>query len=482
MLQGSNTLTVASATGFTVGDRLIVEIGGETGNGQRGTRGVGGTWPALSYADEATMLADHTQTDGTFSWLETSGDVYRYVSGTWMQDAVNYYREKAIPLSLVANITNVVGNQITIDKTAEVATVAAAVYFDNSPAISDAIAQGGQEIIVTIPASDFAISEAVLFDSCHGWKIVGQGVTESSLFVPKGIFHSYIVDVYRSNRVVVQDLACVGNARNQGFGLGVIVTQTSFPGGASYSSGISFLNSSDGRIENCRVEDVFQRAYGAAFSDDVNAYNCQCVVTEPLLAYIQWMFQWSDSVGGGIFDCSVDSAYLTAGMEAFKSDGIEFIRPTLINAVMSMNDAGGWLIEDAEITIEADSQFSAAFNAANPIININTNIGDDHVAAGGTIDNLTMLQEGYVNAQNDSLRGIVINVGNPNITVQGGICTAPDYAAPSGQGGSVGLLSTGLNTNVDGLTVVGASGNGYANISVENGSVTNCTADLIDGP
>src|SRR5690606_29883803 len=54
----STTLAVASATNIAVGDYLLVEIDGESGAGARGTAGVGGTWPALSYADEATMDAD----------------------------------------------------------------------------------------------------------------------------------------------------------------------------------------------------------------------------------------------------------------------------------------------------------------------------------------------------------------------------------------------------------------------------------------
>src|SRR6185503_4165403 len=49
----SKQLNVASASGFSVGDWVIVEIGKEAGQGQRGTRGVGGTWPSKSYPTEA---------------------------------------------------------------------------------------------------------------------------------------------------------------------------------------------------------------------------------------------------------------------------------------------------------------------------------------------------------------------------------------------------------------------------------------------
>src|SRR6516165_3360460 len=53
---GSNQLTLKSNPGFHVGDQIIIEIGTETGQGQRATVGVGGTWPALNYADAAERI------------------------------------------------------------------------------------------------------------------------------------------------------------------------------------------------------------------------------------------------------------------------------------------------------------------------------------------------------------------------------------------------------------------------------------------
>src|SRR3989344_4145625 len=50
---GSNQLTVPGASGFQVGDWVIVEIGKEQGQGLRGTRGVGGTGPSTSYQTQA---------------------------------------------------------------------------------------------------------------------------------------------------------------------------------------------------------------------------------------------------------------------------------------------------------------------------------------------------------------------------------------------------------------------------------------------
>ena len=47
MTAGSPTLTVADASGFSVGDQVIVATGGESGAGAWGTLGVGGSWPSL---------------------------------------------------------------------------------------------------------------------------------------------------------------------------------------------------------------------------------------------------------------------------------------------------------------------------------------------------------------------------------------------------------------------------------------------------
>ena len=51
----SDQLSVALAADFRSRNSVIVEIGREAGQGQRGTRGVGGTWPAKSYATEAVV-------------------------------------------------------------------------------------------------------------------------------------------------------------------------------------------------------------------------------------------------------------------------------------------------------------------------------------------------------------------------------------------------------------------------------------------
>ena len=150
---------------------------------------------------------------------------------------------------------------------------------------------------------------------------------------------------------------------------------------------------------------------------------------------------------------------------------------------MAMNGSGGWLIEGADLRFTANSLHPQGYiTPFHPIIEANTNIGvTAQVALGGTIRNVTIVQEGYLNAKNDSLKGIVVNENNPDIRVEGAAYYAPDYKAPTVSNGAVGLNSTGLNTGVDGMLVVGKSQPGHANIFVQRGSGRNCSAQVVEG-
>jgi hypothetical protein len=115
MSASSNQLTLTSASTFQVGDQIIVEIGGESGAGQRGTIGVGGTWPALNYATVAAMLADTSQATATCCYVQASSGsptanpftVYSWsglVSFTGTQSGTN------ITISSVTGGTILIGN------------------------------------------------------------------------------------------------------------------------------------------------------------------------------------------------------------------------------------------------------------------------------------------------------------------------------------------------------------------------------------
>ena len=97
----SNRLIVSSTKGFARGDWVIVEIGKETGQGKRGTRGVGGTWPAKSYPTEAELLADRSQPNRLFAWAEDTGYTFWWLDGKWLNMAPNrpdmFYTGQSLP-------------------------------------------------------------------------------------------------------------------------------------------------------------------------------------------------------------------------------------------------------------------------------------------------------------------------------------------------------------------------------------------------
>jgi hypothetical protein len=193
----------------------------------------------------------------------------------------------------------------------------------------------------------------------------------------------------------------------------------------------------------------------------------------------------SDSVNCTFTNCRIGSAYLIAGFEGFRSDGVKFIGCHSVNASFSMNSTGNFMIDSPNVTIKASSQFDImSFHFQNPIFNINSNIKPPNEAMlmGGLIRNVSLICEGYINVNNDLLRGVVINEENPNVTIDGGVMIYPDYAAPSSMPGACGVNSTGPNTQVRNLTVIGIvnpDNSPGANIAVANGTVTNCGAGRI---
>ena len=92
MVAGSPVLTVTGPSPFNPGDPVIVEIGGEVGQGKRGTIGVGGVFPSSDPNPAA------------------------------------YYKHLDVPKALIAKIVSVDGAMLTLDKPAVAATKGANVY------------------------------------------------------------------------------------------------------------------------------------------------------------------------------------------------------------------------------------------------------------------------------------------------------------------------------------------------------------------
>ncbi len=500
---GSNQLTVASASNFSVGDHVIVEVGGESGGGLRGSVGVGGTWPTLSYASATQMNADSSKAANTFAYTRDNYNVYQYLSGTWeLRDATYYYTNKAYPIALMAGITAVSGNTLTLDTSASTTATNANVYFDNyyimEPLI-DNPNRGGDNgdftditpsnLTINIPAGDYAIGQRLVMLLHTGWKFQGAGMELTKILSPKGALTANVL-INQSDYSQVNDLTIQGNFAENGYGLGA--TQTDLPQNNTYLPGLQVTLTDYAEANNVKVIDA-PTTFNVGLSNYIWGNNIQGVRTYPDRHYLSgWQLVWANSTGGGCRYCSVTSTYLIPGMEAFQSAGVSFINTTLVNAIVSMNSSGDFLIENTTLTITPNSQFDeTSMSHWNPSVNINNNINSTQYNAdptinsldqGGIIRNMNITETGYINSDNDIIRGIIINDQNPNVRVLGGSYIVPDYAAPSILFGGEAITTIAPNYLIDGFRAVGTINPAYpyGNINAAgSGTVQNCIADKV---
>lgn len=441
--RGSNVLELTEASTFLVGDQIIVEVGGEEGMGQFGTMGVGGVVPAA--------------TDG---WRKF------------------YYRSRDLPLALVCKIAAIAdgGRILTLDKAAATTAMNASVHFDNLPLLNKVL---GEERpagwTVVFPAGDFAISGKLQHSKHGGWIISGAGKGDTILRSPKGVPGGGL-QCFETNDTEIRDLTIIGNAGQNGFGL------TDHATWIEYGVGVLITKSSNCIIRNVSCANVFRKAAWGEYVHNLRVYDCNLTMDDPIRGYLEWWFGVSDSNNSTFSRCRVDSKYLIAGFETFRSDGVEFVNCTSKNGVFSSNSSGNFVLDGFNLTVTARSQFDeTSFSHFNAAININSNIQPPNAAMvmGGTIKNVNIIVEGPIDALGNLLKGIVINGLNPNITITGGIIIYPN-ASPGVEVGPFGVNSTGANTVVRDLTVTGKLANSWeANIYVRDGMVSNCTAERI---
>ena len=534
-ISGSSTsLVVADATNLAIGDYIIVEIGTESGAAARGTKGVGGTWPALSYANATAMNADNSQAANTFCWLQSTGVVYQYVSGTWGVFDTMYYYNKAVPRSLMARITNKSGTTLTLDTAATVTATNANVYLDctryinmltysvwykfGTPAgdLTSFVPAGAK---VYLPAGTYYTGGVIVMSNAKSGGIIMQGRGDSTILKsPKGVPCSSINVTDYSSCTAVSYLKQIGNARDSGFGLnwatsilpygsgangmtwnnavsgnGGPTTETDAPQGeGSFAGGCQMTTCNSVTLDHITSVDVWRNAMGGSFCTDCIVSNGSMTSTDGLRAYIQWQYLFSDSTRCHITDVTVTSPTMQTGFEHFRSNGGTITRATGNNASFGSNSSGNFTYTDCTCAVTINgTNIETDFSSNNPLFNIDSNISppDSSMVLGGTLSNCVMTQAHYANANNDIFQGININSNNPNITITNGSYTAPDWLAPGTSGNDFhsGIHSTGATTVVTGFTCVGkakheVTGSGFRNIDLEGGSgssATGCTANQI---
>ena len=299
---------------FEVGDEIIVEIGnevlppGET-PGERGTEGVGGTFPVTSYADAAERDMDLSPPLFRIAWLRSDRVVY-FINPSeggneWLPIPFkDYYRAVVAPISLEATVLDVSGGglTLTLDKTAVIEAQNAQVYLNN---VSVFNILGKRPSVLTkhlfpdsatilVPAGDIAISGEIFIHDHPDWTLAGAGKNETKIFTPEGVPSATLV-IYDCVGCEIRDFHLMGNARDHGFGL----NPNHQLSGNFFPFGILFYFSHNARAENLIVTDVFQKTVGTSGANNVWAENIDGFMTDGLRAYVQWRYQWADSDGGG---------------------------------------------------------------------------------------------------------------------------------------------------------------------------------------
>ncbi len=519
----SAALTVASATGFAIGDQIIVEIGGESGTGARGTKGVGGTVPALSYADIAARDADTSQVDGKWCWVIDTGRTFYWddTAVLWKRGTLpDFYWALALPYALTAEITNIVGNVLTLDTAATVAATGANVYYNNYPALTfytTLEANIWEPRALDIPAGDYAChSDANTVFGCNGTErieIRGQGIDATRIFAPNGVLPARIVFIGTTG-CSVHDLEISGNFGDSGYRF-----VDGFPDGLgdpnwNYYQGVFFTNlAQDGTCYNVRAGDWPGSCIEFNHVSSGTCNNCQTFHSDPFRRYVaNWTFQCSDAGGVSFTDCSFTCPGFHNAFETFRSDGVTYTRCHSTNGIASSNSSGNFLFDKMTVIMQAGcaeicnyiDSYGVSITAVNPydnpVIQVNSNIDPPSASMilGGIIRNPTVIIEGPADDAGHTWSAMInINFFNPNIQVIGdppwtgrpcdaehinGYLTGPNYdplVTPS-HVGALGVNSTGEATIVSGIRVVGVARDANISTGGQGGDIVqDCVADVI---
>lgn len=543
MSSGSCTLTLSGARDFRVRDRIIVEIGGESGAGARNTVGVGGTSPELHYADAATRNADTSKPNNTYSYLDTDGStaIWNSSAGAWQTTPGStafpvgaiYYGQVKAPVSLRATVVAVDSSPATTltlktfgaDADAnctKVATSGANVYLDSLPSFypmttnpAETFVDGStngatsyQNMTLTIPSGTWYVSgvasaTVMVTGGRSGLTVTGQGLSSTTVRSPKGVPSKFIFMGAQNSTVTVQDLTYHGNLGDNGYMWEYTGTNKNFPGDTPIAIAGGAL-ASDVIVQRVKCLNDLR---GCAVLEGTNPQilNSEVEVTVGQRAYFQWKFMLSNCTGGQINGITATGAYLLKSAELFACNGATMTNLTGTNMLVSVNSSTSSTLSNIDTTIQTDAFFDQLSGWLDePVISINQNaFGSGHT---GTLSNFRIVQQGYTQVSSKrSLKAIQLIGGQNDWTISGsypggGGCTSalggyietPNYDATSGSSyGAMGVYSGAARTIVTGIRVVGTAigspglSSHYGNISITGTSnqANNNVADVIQpGP
>ena len=542
MSAASNQLVLNAPSTFQVGDQIIVEAGGEAGGYTQGVIGVGGTWPALNYANLTAMNADTSQAMGTYAYLQSPSalPVYCWNGSVWLNTLgaptanVFHYCVNAVPISLVAKVIGVSPDTktLTLSANAAAATTNANIYLDCLPsyfivnqAITSAQFAAGTvfapmppNLQLITPPGTWAISGPVRgmgagpVNIANGFKFMGSMLGATIFKIPNGITCGiFWPSVTGISNIFVGIFSIIGNVQVVG-GVPMGGINTLQPSIAGTFPPCVILQGAGGDtgyvISNITATNTFVLAtIGGTTNPLIEKLNI--TLTIPIYDYVGWYCQLSNTSGGVIRDCSMNAAALQNTFEFFACNGATILRCGGQNALYSTNSSTSWTIDfgpgqTTVDTITANCMVPGTNSAAffdTAIIDVNDNaFGGGNT---GTIKNPNITIQGYGNANNDTNKFIHIQPLQTGVTIQGeypgsggcsttlgGILIAPDYNGTSGAYGPI-VKSDASNTTITGIRIKGVGrpssspiNGSYGNISITaavsaTGVVTNCVADVV---
>jgi hypothetical protein len=436
-----STITLADASGFSNGDTIIVELGGESGAGARGTKGVGGTWPALSHADATARTADTGQANNTFSWTESTGNVYQWNGSSWVQRSPStfYMTAKAIPRALVTTVSGKSGNTFTLATAATVATTNANVYKDNYATFAAAIASDGTSVDLQPNAGEFAFSRRIAIDTNNGvrsgaWSITGHA-SGTTFFAPHGC-RQMQVDFFGMASPAAWDLTIRSNWNGvDKFGLWFPenpaspadweLKETNVPQGQTARACLTFQNCTNARARRIVTEHSF--AAIVFFGGGSGNAMYDCLHAPPgNREYLGWHYQHADGSGGKIHRCNITADYLVNGMEFFQMSGTsEMVDCNHVNAVFAFNSTGACNVTRCGVTVQANSQRDQlSFGGTSDTVkcfDLNGNVNASFAGLGSPIvfTDCRITATASINADGDKPEGFNISNHNTDVTITG---------------------------------------------------------------
>jgi hypothetical protein len=520
MSAGSCTLTLSAARDIRVGDKIIVELGGESGAGARNTVGVGGTSPELHYADAAARTADNTQPNLTYAYIDTDGTVAQYISGAWyttiggpaptMPASILYYGEYKTPVSLRASVIAVNASPATTltlatfgaDYKANCSTAAttnANVYLDSrysfypastNPAATFANRQDGINVYtgmsMTVPAGTWYMGgKVLLYRNSAGdrddFTLTGAGQAVTIFKSPKGVPSLIFEGNNGNDNTLLQDYSYVGNRADNGYMWEYLSTTTAagvvnknFPSDnpVAMYAGESATGAKAQRI------DCLNTFRGCVVLTGVGpqSLDMQVVNTEPQRNYLQWEFMILNSASGTIKmqNLTATSPWLYKAFNCFATNGCQMLNLSGNNALLAVNGSSSTTITGFSTTIQQDSFLTVSSGWLDEgVVQISNN--NNAGGSGGTISDFRIIHNGYTQVSSQrSLKSIDITATtqiNWNVTgsysgVSG--CTSAlggyieyigaPYSSSSGSSyGAMGVVSAAANTVVSGIRVVGSA-------------------------